>query len=88
MKVAMIKPLVLALLDFSQPFYIECDASERAVGVVLLQQGHLIACFSQALEGRASNMSTYEKELLALVSVVERWRPYLLRGKFTIKTNH
>ena len=33
-------------------------------------------------------MSTYEKELVALVAAVKKWRPYLLRHFFTIKTDH
>lgn len=75
------KPPVLALPDFTKPFNIECNASSRAVGVVLLQGGHPIAYYSQALKGSALMMSTYEKELSALVSVVQRWWPYLLGAK-------
>ena len=33
-------------------------------------------------------MSTYEKELLALVAAIKKWRPYLLGHFFTIRTNH
>jgi len=33
---------------------------------------------SQALKGKALFYSTYEKELLSLVSAVQKWRPYLL----------
>jgi hypothetical protein len=32
-------------------------------------------------------MSTYEKELLALVAAVRKWRPYILGHFFTIKTD-
>lgn len=59
LKAAVVKPPVLALLDFSQHFCIECDASSRVVGAMLLQQGHLITYFSQALKGRNLAMSTY-----------------------------
>ena len=31
--------------------------------------------------------STYEKELLALVTTVHKWRPYLLGRPFVIKTD-
>ena len=34
------------------------------------------------------HLSTYEKELLALVTTVHRWRPYLLGRPFVIKTDH
>jgi hypothetical protein len=33
-------------------------------------------------------MSTYKKELVALVVVVKKWRPYLLEYPLTIKTDH
>jgi hypothetical protein len=33
-------------------------------------------------------MSIYEKEFLALLMAVERWRPYLQRNEFVIKTDH
>ena len=33
------------------------------------------------------HLSTYEKELLALVTAVHRWRPYLLGRSFVIKTD-
>lgn len=33
-------------------------------------------------------MSVYEKELLSLVTAVQKWRPYLLGRHFNIKTDH
>jgi hypothetical protein len=33
-------------------------------------------------------MSTYKKELVALVAIVKKWRPYLLEYPLTIKTDH
>ena len=40
------------------------------------------------LKGKALHLSTYEKELLALVTAVHKWRPYLLGRPFIIKTDH
>jgi hypothetical protein len=57
------------------------------IGAVLMQNGRPIAFLSQALKGRALHMSTYEKELLALVSVVQKWRPYLLGQTFIVRTD-
>ncbi|XP_077228378.1 putative mitochondrial protein AtMg00860 [Tasmannia lanceolata] len=84
LKKVMTTPPVLALPDFSKPFLIECDASGRGVGVVLAQGGRPLAYFSQALKGKSMHLSTYE-ELLALVLAVQKWRPYILGRKFTIK---
>jgi hypothetical protein len=78
---------VLALPNFSKPFIIECDASGVGVGVVLMQDNRPIAFLSQALKGEALHMSTYEKELFALVTAVHKWRPYLLGQSFVIRTD-
>ena len=40
---------VLTLLDLQQPFEIEIDASNYAIGVVLTQQGHQVAYHSETL---------------------------------------
>ena len=88
LKAAVMNPPVLALPDFSKPFIIECDASGVGIGAVLMQGQRPIAFHSQALKGRSLHLSTYEKEFLALVTAVKRWRPYLLGKPFIIKTDH
>jgi hypothetical protein len=87
LKEAVTSPPVLQLLDFTQTFTIKCDACGTGLGAVLMQGGHPIAFFSKALKGQALYLSTYEKELLSLISAVQKWRPYLLGQSFKVKTN-
>jgi hypothetical protein len=88
LKQAMSCTPVLAMLDFSKPFCIETDACATGIGAVLLQAGHPIAYYSKALSVNNKKLSIYEKEFLAIMMVVDRWRPYLSRGPFVIKTDH
>jgi hypothetical protein len=46
-----------------------------------------VAYFSEALKGSALELSTYEKEMLAIVKAVKKWRPYLLGKTFTVRTD-
>ena len=50
---------ILALPNFGKSFEIECDVSNVAIGAALMQEGHLIAYFSEKLNGAALNYPTY-----------------------------
>jgi len=84
---AMTQTPVLALPNFQEPFVIETDACQDGVGVVLMQHGRPVAYLSKALSGRNKDISIYEKEFLALIMAVEKWRHYLQRNEFTILTD-
>jgi len=47
-----------------------------------MQEGHPIAYISKTLAPRHQSPSEYEKELLAVVYAIEKWKPYLIRRKF------
>jgi hypothetical protein len=54
----------LQLPDFTKLFELECDASSIGLGVFLLQEGKLVAYFSEKLSGASLKYSIYDKELL------------------------
>ncbi|KAJ1702159.1 hypothetical protein LUZ63_001938 [Rhynchospora breviuscula] len=87
LKVAMTQAPVLALPDFSQPFTIETDACNVGIGAVLLQNKRPIAFLSKKLGLKSQSLSTYEKELLAVLTAVTKWRHYISPKPFIIKTD-
>jgi hypothetical protein len=73
-------------------FEIMCDASDYAVGAVLGQSvnklPHVIYYASRTLNDAQLNYSTTEKELLAVVFVLDKLRSYLLGSKIIIYSDH
>ena len=78
--------------DWSQPFELMCDASDRAVGAVLTQRvgklPHAIYYASRTLDAAQSNYTTTEKELLAIVFALDKFRSYLLGSKVVVYSDH
>nr|GMC62899.1 Transposon Ty3-I Gag-Pol polyprotein [Ipomoea batatas] len=87
LKEAMVTAPTLVMPDFSYPFTIERDASGCGIGAVLSQRGHPIAFMSQALGRSKLSWSIYAKEMLAILTAIRLWRPYLLGRRFYILTD-
>ncbi|RDX68019.1 Retrovirus-related Pol polyprotein from transposon 17.6, partial [Mucuna pruriens] len=68
---------MLALPNFRKSFELECDVSNVGIGVVLLQEGHLIDFFSEKLKGA-----------LCSSKALQVWQHYLLTNKFIVYSNH
>ena len=88
LKQAMTQTPVLGLPNFQEPFTVETDACMDGIGAVLMQRGRPIAYLSKALGEKHKTLSIYEKEFLALIMAVDKWRHYLERGEFFIQTDH
>lgn len=66
----------------------ETDALGIGIGVVLSQNQHPIAYISKAMGPKAQAMSTYEKECMAHILAITKWKSYLQHKEFTIATDH
>ena len=78
--------------NWTLPFEIMCDASDYAIGVVLGQRkdknSHVIYYASKTLNEAQMNYSTTEKELLAVVFALDKFRSYILGSLVVVFTNH
>lgn len=88
LKSALACAALLVLPDFDILFEVECDACGQGLGAVLMQSRRPIAYFSRALHGRHLLLSTYKKEMLALVMAVQKWRHYLMGRTSVVHTDH
>ena len=92
LKKALISAPIIQPPDWSLPFEIMCDASDYVVGAVLGQtkekKHHAIVYASKMLIGVQLSYATTEKELLAIVFAIDKFRSYLVGAKVVIYTNH
>jgi len=58
---------VLTLPDLQQPFEVEMDTSDYAIGAVLTQHGHPMAYHNETLLDIVRKYPTYDKEMYSIV---------------------
>jgi hypothetical protein len=84
-------PIIIAP-NWDLPFELMCDASDYAVGAVLGQRHekffHAIYYASKVLNENQINYTTTEKELLAIVFALEKFRSYLIGSKVVVFSDH
>ncbi len=88
LKEALAQAPVLRLPDFKKPFQLITDASDYALGAILLQDGHPIAFESRQMSSAEMGYNTTDKELLAIVHALQIRRCYLEGVTFEVLTDH
>lgn len=91
-KERLISAPILTSPDFTLPFCIDTDASAYGVGAVLLQvqegEEKVIAYASRSLTRSERNLSTTNRELLALLFGLNQFRCFVEGQKFQVRTDH
>lgn len=92
LKEKLVSAPVLTSPDWDYPFELMCDASDHAVGAVLGQRkekrSYVIHYASKTLNEAQLNYATTEKELLAVVFAIDKFRSYLIGSKVIVYTDH
>ncbi|GJS64212.1 putative reverse transcriptase domain-containing protein [Tanacetum coccineum] len=67
---------------------VNCDASLKGYGAVLMQREKVIAYASRQLKVHEENYTTHDLELGAVIFALRLWRQYLYGTKCVVFTNH
>ncbi|XP_055603795.1 uncharacterized protein LOC129752031 [Uranotaenia lowii] len=90
-KEALITAPVLASPNFNLPFHIQTDASDTAVAAILTQDHpegeRVVAYYSQKLSPAQQAYAASEKEGLAVLSAIDKFRPYIEATRFVVTTD-
>ena len=92
-KSALISEPILTYPDMSKPFKLFTDASDYAVGSILVQESssgeqNVVQYVSHSLDPVQQRWPTIEKECYAIVYSLQKLRPYLWGAEFEIFTDH
>ncbi|GFW05610.1 transposon Tf2-6 polyprotein [Trichonephila clavipes] len=93
LKQSIITPPILRQVDPKKPFIIRTDASSYALGAVLLQgerptDEQPVEYASRLLSSAEKNYSTTEREALAVVWALNKFRGYIEGAEITVASDH
>jgi hypothetical protein len=77
LKGILVKAPVLKLPDFDKDFEIHFNASDFAIGGVIVQDGRLVAFKSKKLSETKRRWPTHEKEMWAVIHCFKTWGHYI-----------
>ena len=86
-QVIMILP-VLTYFGKTKKHIIQCDASKKGLGAVLLQESKPVRYVSRALTETEQRYSNIERKLLAIVFTLERLNHYTFGRTITVQSDH
>ena len=69
-------------------FEVHTNASDRALGGVLVQEGHLVAFESHKLDAAKQRYNTHEKEMNTVIHCLETWKHYFMGTRFIVVTDN
>ena len=87
-KDAATKTPILAYYDPSKASVLQCDASQKGLGAVLLQEGHPVAYTSRALIDTEQRYAQIEKEALSVVFGLTKFHQYTFGRKTIVFNDH
>ena len=73
MRLLMAANALAAYQDHNKRFNVYTDASDFQLGTCIIQEGRLVACFSQKLTKPQKNSTTMEKEMLSIVATLKEF---------------
>jgi hypothetical protein len=88
LKLRLMSPPILIMLDLQKGFDIYCDACDQGLGCVLMQEGHMITYVSRQVRKHELNYPTHDLELAAVVHALKIWRHYIMGTKCQVYTDH
>jgi len=96
LKTVVTTALVLMSPQDSESFQVETDSSDFTTGAVLSQQlttdrkWHPVVFYSKSLSSMEWNYEIHDKEMLAIIHILEEWRYFLEGATYPVEiwTNH
>ncbi len=73
MRFLMAADALTAYPDHNKRFNVHTNASDFQLGACIIQEGRLVAYFSQKLTKSQQNYTTMEKEMLLIVATLEEF---------------